>query len=102
MVSGWPLGSTAGPAIPARFHPTELFERPVKMKYCNTRRRMPASLKLAASLTGMALAVPLAAQWWDPGEGRPLPAYVEYGNEFGRIGLLNTDGEINTAGHPFF
>jgi hypothetical protein len=43
-----------------------------------------------------------AAQWWDPGDERPLPAYVEYANDQGRFGLLNTSGEIDTRGHPFF
>ena len=40
--------------------------------------------------------------WWSPGDDRTLPAYVEYRNPFGRLGILNTDGPINTDGHPFF
>jgi len=40
--------------------------------------------------------------WWSPGEDRPLPAYIEYENEYGRTGLLNTSGVIETDGHPFF
>lgn len=60
-------------------------------------------LVLAGIAAGSVLLVPsVAAQWWDPGEGRPLPAYVEYANELGRLGLVNAEGEIATAGHPFF
>jgi hypothetical protein len=40
--------------------------------------------------------------WWSPGSGKPLPAYVEYANGFGRVGILNTAGTIITKGHPFF
>jgi hypothetical protein len=40
--------------------------------------------------------------WFAPGEGRSLPAYVEYANAFGRLGIVNGDGEIATRGHPFF
>jgi len=44
-----------------------------------------------------------APPWWiAPGEGRSLPAYVEYANAFGRLGIVNADGAIATAGHPFF
>ena len=42
------------------------------------------------------------SQWWAPGEDRPLPAYVEYVNASGRLGILNASGEIATDGHPFF
>src|SRR5690606_14004316 len=40
--------------------------------------------------------------WWPPGDDRPLPAYVEYENDFGRLGILNADGPVETDGHPFF
>jgi hypothetical protein len=40
--------------------------------------------------------------WWRPGDGAPLPAAVDYSNEYGRFGLLNDSGTIETAGHPFF
>ena len=40
--------------------------------------------------------------WWSPGEDRPLPAYIEYANDYGRVGLLNSSGTIVTDGHPFF
>jgi hypothetical protein len=68
---------------------------------------------LPAVLAGLA-ASPLAAQptgnysssgpsrWWAPGADRPLPAYVEYANPWGRLGILNADGPIQTDGHPFF
>lgn len=41
-------------------------------------------------------------QWWSPGDGRSLPPYVEYTNEYGRLGLINTAGTVQTDGHPFF
>jgi hypothetical protein len=40
--------------------------------------------------------------WWSPGDERPLPAYVEYRNDSGRVGIVNADGPVTTAGHPFF
>ena len=40
--------------------------------------------------------------WWPPGDGRVFPAYVEYDNELGRLGIVNANGPIETAGHPFF
>src|SRR4030095_3646930 len=44
----------------------------------------------------------VASQWWAPGEDRPLPAYVEYANASGRLGILNASGDVATDGHPFF
>jgi hypothetical protein len=41
-------------------------------------------------------------QWWAPGSGQVLPASVDYANALGRVGLVNTSGELATAGHPFF
>ncbi len=56
---------------------------------------------------GALLAVAMAAEhtaerWWRPGSGQPLPAFVEYPNEFGRLGIVNSAGPIDTRGHPFF
>jgi hypothetical protein len=53
----------------------------------------------ACGVAGIAAA---AGAWWAPGDGRPLPAYVEYANAAGRLGILNADGPVTTAGHPFF
>jgi hypothetical protein len=50
---------------------------------------------------GVALAAG-ATEWWPPGDGRPLPAYVEYTNPSGKLGILNTGGAVATRGHPFF
>jgi hypothetical protein len=41
-------------------------------------------------------------QWWAPGDDRPLPAYIEYADSWGRLGLINADGPVTTDGHPFF
>jgi hypothetical protein len=41
-------------------------------------------------------------QWWAPGAGHPLAAYVEYADPAGRIGMVNAGGAVTTAGHPFF
>ena len=43
-----------------------------------------------------------ASFWWAPGDDRPLPAFVEYPNASGRLGLVNTAGEVTTENHPFF
>jgi hypothetical protein len=43
-----------------------------------------------------------ATEWWSPGDGRPLPAFVEYTNPAGKVGILNTSGAVATKGHPFF
>ncbi len=40
--------------------------------------------------------------WWAPGDDRPLPAYIEYENSWGRLGIVNASGTIDTTGHPFF
>ncbi len=40
--------------------------------------------------------------WWSPGEGTPLGAYVEYANQMGRVGVVNSKGALQTKGHPFF
>ena len=37
--------------------------------------------------------------WWAPGSDLPLPAYAEYDNPLGRIGLVNTAGTVVTDGH---
>jgi hypothetical protein len=42
------------------------------------------------------------ATWWAPGDDRSLPALIEYPNAWGRLGLLNTAGEVTTDNHPFF
>jgi len=42
------------------------------------------------------------SHWWDPGDGRVFPQYVEYPNAVGSVGILNEGGTFNTAGHPFF
>lgn len=59
------------------------------------------------AIGSMALAAAIAAEgaadrWWSPGSGKPLPAFVEYADAFGRVGILNTAGAITTKGHPFF
>ncbi|MCX7282839.1 MAG: hypothetical protein NTX28_02135 [Novosphingobium sp.] len=41
-------------------------------------------------------------RWWAPGEGRVLPAILDYDNENGTLRTLTVGGPLNTAGHPFF
>jgi hypothetical protein len=56
-------------------------------------------------LTACAAAVTtpvVARDWWAPDDGRPLPAEGVYVNGSGAVGMLNTSGPIDTAGHPFF
>ena len=40
--------------------------------------------------------------WWSPGQGTPLPEFATYDNEQGQLGVLNTSGQLDTKGHPFF
>lgn len=63
----------------------------------------------AAILAGALIASAGVAQttsperpWWKPGQGDVLPAAAEYVNASGRFGLVNNDGAVATAGHPFF
>ncbi len=44
----------------------------------------------------------ISFQWWPPGDDRALLAEVDYANPWGFVGLVNTDGPIDTDGHPFF
>jgi hypothetical protein len=60
-----------------------------------TRFAIVASAVLSACGTA-------AAEWWAPGDGRPLPAEAYYENATGALGILNTAGTIDTRGHPFF
>src|SRR5688500_16192441 len=53
-------------------------------------------------LYGVAAIASSADAWWSPGDDRPLPAYVEYGNASGRLGIVNTGGQVIPDGHPFF
>ena len=43
-----------------------------------------------------------ADAWWSPGDKRPMPAFVEYTNALGKLGIVNTGGEVATDGQPFF
>src|SRR6187549_355030 len=43
-----------------------------------------------------------SSRWWSPGDGRTLPATLDYANPDGALGVLNTAGPIETKGHPFF
>jgi hypothetical protein len=42
------------------------------------------------------------ADWWAPGNGQKMAATVDYDNSWGKIGLLNASGAVDTKGHPFF
>jgi len=66
------------------------------------RKSVSIVLLGAACAASTGLGQPAPAQWWAPGDGRTLPAYVEYANEWGRLGIVNASGAIDTAGHPFF
>ena len=43
-----------------------------------------------------------STSWWSPGQGTPLPEFATYDNEQGQLGVLNTSGQLDTKGHPFF
>ena len=80
---------------------------------------MPGKHVLLSALLLMAVQLPVAAQnnaageneaaadtsigaWWAPDEGRLFPAYSEYGNATGRLGIINSAGDLDTREHPFF
>ncbi len=72
-------------------------------------RKLRRSIAFIAGAAGatLLLASAIAAnaphsQWWAPGSGRPLPAYVDYTDSTGRFGLVNSSGTVTTAGNPFF
>ena len=78
------------------------------LKAVRNRYWLPV-LAAAASLGSYTLVAQQAEQsstrsalWWAPGDDRPLPATIEYANDYGRIGLVNTSGTVVTDGHPFF
>jgi hypothetical protein len=52
--------------------------------------------------TGTAAHEPSATSWWTPGDRRSLAALATYHNASGSIGILNANGPVETAGHPFF
>jgi len=54
------------------------------------------------NVRGTEAAVTVENSWWAPGEDRIFPAYSEYENESGRIGIINQSGPIDTKNHPFF
>jgi cytochrome c peroxidase len=66
----------------------------------------------AAAVIGIPAALSLQAQpeppvrahttWITPGSGGTLDRDLLYENALGRLGVLNTAGPIDTAGHPFF
>jgi hypothetical protein len=62
---------------------------------------LPAML-LTPSVLAQTTGQGAADAWWAPGDDRTFPAYVEYANSWGRLGLLNAGGPITTDGHPFF
>ena len=39
---------------------------------------------------------PVRSSWWAPGQGTPLPAFATYGDEYGKVGVLNVSGAIDT------
>ncbi|HET7811716.1 MAG TPA: hypothetical protein VFL16_14190 [Steroidobacteraceae bacterium] len=45
---------------------------------------------------------PSATSWWLPGDGKTLAALAPYRDDFGSVGVLNAQGPVPTAGHPFF
>jgi hypothetical protein len=57
-----------------------------------------------ASTWAAADGLPASAErrWWTPGEGTPLAVNTPYPNSLGLFSLLNVNGPVETAGHPFF
>ncbi|ABP64264.1 hypothetical protein Saro_3404 (plasmid) [Novosphingobium aromaticivorans DSM 12444] len=59
-----------------------------------------AALALAASMGARGGETP--DRWWAPGEGRVLPAVLDYENDHGTLRTLVVGGPLKTKGHPFF
>ncbi len=77
----------------------------MRVNISNKGKYWCSSLLLLASLCSDGHAQPASAPadlWWAPGSGQMLPASVDYPDESGRLGLINTSGAIGTSGHPFF
>ncbi len=43
-----------------------------------------------------------AAHWWSPGDGEELARETVYPNSVGMLKIINAEGPVTTAGHPFF
>jgi hypothetical protein len=70
---------------------------------------MRKSLLTFGILTALGTVLTLSAQyqgtrlvWVEEKSGEKLLEFDSYDNVYGKLGVLNTSGEINTDGHPFF
>lgn len=64
-----------------------------------------ATVGLGAVLTAATHSQTPAAErrdWWNPGDRRSFFGFTPYPNDTGMVGILSTDGEFDTTGHPFF
>jgi hypothetical protein len=77
-----------------------------KAQYRSIACSLAALVVLAAAAGASAQSPPSASSagddWWAPGAGGRLPAEVEYANGFGRLGVVNAGGAVDTRGHAFF
>src|SRR3989304_9254886 len=65
-------------------------------------KRVALVLLPAACAATLLPAQPAPSRWWAPGAKGSLPAYADYANAWGRLGIVNASGPVETAGHPFF
>ncbi len=73
------------------------------MAWQRTRQLVRKALLPAAALLVLAAAsAGPPARWWSPGEGRTLPAQLDYANGQGALRLLLNSPALRTRGHPFF
>ena len=42
------------------------------------------------------------SRWVEPGETDTLPVFDEFDNFLGKLGVIQSSGPVDTAGHPFF
>ena len=76
------------------------------------RRYRPTIALFALAMAGFVAALGSEAQsqlssrphtaWVSAGSGQTLPRELVFENALGRLGVLNTSGPVETAGHPFF
>ena len=63
---------------------------------------LPALSAGGAEPTGVAASYGATRQWLAPGSAVVLPVNSTYENDAGVLGVLNAQGPVSTAGHPFF
>jgi len=62
---------------------------------------LAGSIAVVAVLGGAAAAGTKVPRWFGASYDDRLPAYSQFDNAFGKLGVLNESGDVPTKGHPF-